>query len=465
MFVATNGDVSFWYSDIGSIPERRPALGHNIDVDVCIVGGGFTGLWTAYYLKKADARLSVAVLEREFAGFGASGRNGGNMTGRFTWSRTKYLKRSTADRLAAMERSLRHSVSEIITVTREEGIDADIVHAGNLAIATNPAQLERIKATYEDALTNRGVQPDQIQLLSAKETDARVSVDGAIGAVHSTYSARVQPAKLVRGIAGAAERAGAVIYEGTAAVEIRDRQVRTSGGPTVRANVIVRATEAYTAQLPGFETAMVPLNSAIIVTQPLPDEIWNRIGWERRETVTDPSHGHNYCQRTRGNRLTIGGRGDPYRYGSRTDVNGQIKQATIDALARDFRRMFPQAANAKIDHAWGGVFGVPRDWCASVGYDRNTGLAWGGGYVGAGIAASNLAGRTLRDLILGCATELTTYPWVNWNADAWEPEPLRWLAIHAMHRLYRLADKVERNSSTTQSRYAKFANWITGRSS
>ena len=210
---------------------------------------------------------------------------------------------------------------------------------------------------------------------------------------------------------------------------------------------------------------MVPLSSAIIVTEPLSDEMWCRIGWQGRETVSDPSWGHNYCQRTRGNRLTIGGWGDPYRYGSGTDAKGEIRQATIDRLIRDFHRMFPQAAGARIDHAWGGVFGVPRDWCASVGFDPAAGFAWGGGYVGAGVAASNLAGRTLRDLILGHATELTTFPWVNWRGPFWEPEPLRWLAIRSMRPLYALADKAERNGSTAQSRYASLATWMTGRSS
>lgn len=215
MFRGVNGDISFWYADIGGVPKLRPKLERDIEVDVCIVGGGFTGLWTAYYLKKARPEIGVAVLEREFAGFGASGRNGGNMTGRFTWSRERYLGRSTPDRLAAMELALRNTVAEVIGVTREEGIDADIVHSGNLTIATNPAQLERIKTIYENALSRRDVPAEEVELLSAYESDARVKLSQAVAAVRSTYSARVQPAKLVRGIAAAAERAGAVIYEGT----------------------------------------------------------------------------------------------------------------------------------------------------------------------------------------------------------------------------------------------------------
>ncbi len=459
--VLTNGKVSFWYSDIGGIPVRRAALDKDIEADVCIVGAGFTGLWTAYYLKRADPSLHIVLVEREFAGFGASGRNGGNLTGLFYWSRKEYLKVSTPDRLAAMERAVRATVDEVVAVAAQEGIDADICHAGNLAVATTPAQCTRIRDRYDDLRKNRGYGADDVALLTPAELQSRVRVEGALGAIFDRNSARVQPAKLARGLADVVERMGVRIYEGTAATAIESGRVSTPLGE-VRAGIIVRATEGYTPQLPGHGREIVPLSSAILVTEPLSDEIWRQIGWSGCETVSENSYTYNYCQRTREGRITLGGRGIPYRFGSRTDVNGQTQEAYVAALLRDLKRLFPQAYSARIEQAWCGVLGVSRDWCATVGLDRQTGSAWAGGYAGAGVAMSNLAARTLRDLVLARDTELVTFPWVNMHNPTWEREPLRWLGIYAAYRLYQVADRHERLGGERPSPLAVLANRLTG---
>ena len=155
---------------------------------------------------------------------------------------------------------------------------------------------------------------------------------------------------------------------------------------------------------------------------------------------------------------------DPWaeRYGSRTDVDGRTQQATIDQLHEILTTLLPQTAKLRIDHAWCGVLGVPRDWCATVGLDPQTRIGWAGGYVGLGVSSSNLAGRTLGDLVLGRDTELTRLPWVNRAVRRWEPEPLRWLGGHAMYRLYRIADRREAAGRRHGSRLAALADRITG---
>ncbi|RAZ78313.1 NAD(P)/FAD-dependent oxidoreductase [Mesorhizobium atlanticum] len=460
MQVKRNGDISFWYADLGGIPAPRPPLPGDIEVDVAIVGAGYTGLWTAYYLKKAKPSLRIVLIEREFAGFGASGRNGGWLSGGFGWSREKYLKTSTRQGVTAMQQAMAGCVDEVIRVATEEGIDADIRRVDNLTVATNPAQLERVR---EECETTRSwdADPERIELLDAETTRARIKIKNVMGGLVIHGQARVQPAKLVQGLAAAVERLGVSIYEKTTATTIAKGKATTDRG-TVRAETIIRATEGFTAGIPGEERTWLALNSAQIVTEPLPEELWRKIGWDGHELLGNAAHAYCYAQRTREGRITMGGRGVPYRYGSRTDVNGQTQQATIDQLHAILTTLLPQTAGSRIDHAWCGVLGVPRDWCTTVGLDPATRIGWAGGYVGLGVSSSNLSGRTLADLVLGQETELTRLPWVNRKVRPWEPEPFRWLGVHSMYQLYRIADQREAAGLGHTSRLAALADSITG---
>jgi glycine/D-amino acid oxidase-like deaminating enzyme len=462
MDVKKNGEVSFWYADIGGVPDQRPPLPGDLEVDVCIVGAGYTGLWTAYYLKEADPGLSIAVVEKEFAGFGASGRNGGWLSGGFSWSREKYLSSGTRAGVIEFERQLRGTVEEIIRVTEAEGIDADIHRTDCLTYACTPAQMQRLREDYDEAVAWE-VPKDRISLIGAEEARHRIQVPGALGALVTHGVARVQPAKLVRGLAEAVERRGVPIYEGTRALSLEQGRVVTDRG-TVRARRIVRATEGFTPGLKGSEREWIPLNSAIVVTEPLPDRLWDEIGWSGAELLADASHTYCYAQRTREGRIAMGGRGVPYRFGSRTDERGRTQPETIEKLKEILYRMLPQTRSLQLDHAWCGVLGVPRDWCTTVGMDPKTGIGWAGGYVGLGVSTSNLSGRTLADLMLARQTDLTALPWVNRKVQRWEPEPFRWLGVHSMYRLYRSADQRETAGGRAQtSRNARLANWITGR--
>ena len=462
MDVGANGEVSFWWKDVGGRPPYRAPLPGPLEVDVCIVGGGFTGLWTAYYLKKSQPALSVAVLEREFAGYGASGRNGGQLAGAMSWNRARYVASSSEAAVVAFERALAGTVGEILRIAAEEGIDADILRTDLLTIARTPSQLQRLEADHRQSL-NIGVMDEPMELISGPQLQARVNIDGALGASVTHGVARIQPAKLVGGLAAAVERLGVPIYERTTVQSLSKGCVRTDRG-RVKAQWIVRATEGYTAALAGYHRTWLPLNSAIIVTEPLPPEVLESIGWRNSEILLESAHVYSYIQKTREDRIAFGGRGVPYRFGSGIDHDGETQAATIVQLRDAMHRIFPQTRATRLDHAWCGVLGTPRDWCAAVGLDAESGIAWAGGYVGDGISTSNLAGRTLADLIAGRQSDLTRLPWVNRQVRSWEVEPLRWLGVHAMYRLYRIADAREAATRMrATSRLASFANGITGR--
>jgi glycine/D-amino acid oxidase-like deaminating enzyme len=458
--VNTIGDVSFWYADIGLPLSRRPALHANTSADVVIIGAGYTGLWTAYYLKKAKPELNVLVIEKEFAGFGASGRNGGWCMGTFSWNHERYAKDSSRQAVLDMVQHLEGTVAEIVAVCKAEGIDADIIPSEEMMVATNKAQLQRMRdyiAHYQDwGAAHR------VRELSVEEVKQRIAVPNVLGAMVVTGMARVQPAKLVRGLAAAVERLGVSIAEDTEVLSYSQGEVITKNA-VVKAPIILRCTEGFTATLPGHKREWLPLNSAQIATVPLPPEVWSKIGWDGHELFGDMNNAYCYCQRTREGRITVGARGVPYRFGSAMDNNGAPDADTIAKLTKVLRTHFPQANDYAIDHAWCGVIGVPRDWCATVGLDTKTGLGWAGGYVGVGVSTSNLAGRTLADLALGRTSDITKLPWVNRRVRKWEIEPLRWLGVHLMYKLLRIADAREERLGIAPSRFAKFGNWLTGR--
>lgn len=453
------GAVSHWYADIGLPVTRRAPLAGSVQADVAIVGAGYTGLWAAYFLKQAAPALSVVVLEKDFAGYGASGRNGGWLSGGFAWNHDTYARDTGPEPVRRMVRAMMGTVDTVIAVAEAEGIDADIRRCDELLVATNPAQRARMQA--EHAHRAAWGEAERLFTLDAAETRARVAIPGALGAMGVRGVARIQPAKLVRGLAQAVERLGVTIHEDTEVTTLAAGRVGSARG-TVQAPIILRCTEGFTATLPGLRRSWLPLNSAQIATEPLPRAVWDRIGWDGHEILGDFDHTYCYCQRTRDGRITVGARGVPYRFGSRIDRDGIPDAETLRRLTAILHRHFPAARDARIDHAWCGVLGVPRDWCATVGLDRDTGLGWAGGYVGTGVSTACLAGQTLADLALGRDTDLTSLPWVNRRVRPWEPEPLRWLGLRAMYRLYAAADRHEARGGPP-SRLAALGNRLTGR--
>ncbi|MEU0527312.1 NAD(P)/FAD-dependent oxidoreductase [Streptomyces niveus] len=463
MSSTTNGGISFWYAQDG-IPAPREPLPGDATADVCVVGGGFTGLWTAYYLKKAVPFLNITVLEAKFCGYGASGRNGGWLYNGIA-GRDAYAIKHGHDAAVRLQQAMNDTVAEVVRVAADETIDADVHQGGVLEVAYTPAQLARLKDFHT---TEIAFGESDRTLHGARETAERVRVTGAVGSTWTPHGARLHPVKLLKGLAAAVEALGVTIHESTPVTEIKPKHAITPYG-TVRAPYVLRCTEGFTAGLKGQRRTWLPMNSSMIATEPLPAAVWDTIGWEGRETLGDMAHAYMYAQRTADDRIALGGRGVPYRYGSRTDNDGRTQPATIAALRDILVRFFPTTAGVRIDHAWSGVLGVPRDWCATVTLDRSTGLGWAGGYVGSGVATTNLAARTLRDLIQqdsgqGGPTDLTTLPWVNHKVRKWEPEPLRWLGVHTLYAAYRTADRQEsRAHTTTTHRLARTANRIAGR--
>lgn len=456
--MTTRGQVSFWYQDIGLPQSRRPKLEGARTADVVIIGAGYSGLWSAYYLKQHDPSLRVIVLEKSFAGFGASGRNGGWLTGGFAWNHTRYAQDAGDAATKGLVRAMGTSVDEIIAVCETHGIDADIRRCDELVVATNPAQWVRLQ---DEIQTRRDWgEEDRVRAISATEARARVRVPSVEGGMIVENCARIQPAKLVRGLADAVERLGVEICENSEVLSIAPGRVMTDAG-IVDAPIVLRCTEGFTATLPGAAREWLPLNSAQIVTEPLSSEIWAQIGWDGHEIFGDFDHTYCYCQRTREGRIAVGARGVPYKFGSQLDTNGEPDRETIRRLITILHRHFPAARSARIDHAWCGVLGVPRDWCATVGLGDD-GIGWAGGYVGVGVSTSNLAGRTLADLALGRDTELSRLPWVNRRVKRWEPEPLRWMGVQGMYRLYAAADRAEA-AGGGPSKLAEWGNWLTGR--
>jgi glycine/D-amino acid oxidase-like deaminating enzyme len=460
---AVNGGISFWYADDG-LPAAREPLGGDASADVVIVGGGYTGLWTAYYLKKAVPFLRITVLEQKFCGYGASGRNGGWLYNGIA-GRDRYAKLHGHEAAVRLQRAMNDTVDEVIRVARDEGIDADVHKGGVLEVARTPAQLARLKEFHAHELSYG--EKDR-ELYDARRTAERIRVADAVGSTWTPHGARVHPVKLVKGLAAAVEALGVTIHELTPVTEIRPKHAVTPYG-TVRAPYVLRCTEGFTANLKGQHRTWLPMNSSMIATEPLTDEQWESVGWDGRETLGDMAHAYMYAQRTADGRIALGGRGVPYRFGSRTDNDGRTQPETIEALRDILVGFFPSLAGVGIAHAWSGVLGVPRDWCATVTLDRSTGLGWAGGYVGSGVATANLAARTLRDLVQidsgqGVRTELTELPWVGHKVRKWEPEPLRWLGVHGLYAAYRAADRREFSTpSTESSRAARVADRIAGR--
>jgi glycine/D-amino acid oxidase-like deaminating enzyme len=439
--------LSLWWDTLPEPVRVRAGLPGDMDVDVAIVGGGYTGLWTARSLALADPHLRVVVLESEVAGYGASGRNGGWCSALFAASRPKLEREHGADAGRRMQIAMQRTVDEVGRAAAEDGIDCHFAKGGTVVAARSPAQMTRAKEEVAEA-RRFGVVEDDLAWLDAGPARERMGAAGVLGATYTPHCAAIHPARLARGLADAVERRGVPVYEQTPVAEVRPRrgghrpEAVTARG-TVRADVVVRAVEAWTSRLPSERRTLAPVYSLMIATEPLDDTFWKEAGLSERETFSDHRHLIIYGQRTADGRIAFGGRGAPYHFGSAVRPGLDRNAAVHDGLRRTLGELFPALRDAAITHRWGGPIGVPRDWHSSVGLDRRTGLAWAGGYVGDGVSTTNLAGRTLADLITGQDSDLVTLPWVGHRWRRWEPEPLRWLGINAGLRGMQLADRSE----------------------
>ena len=436
---------SFWLETAGEELVPRASLRGPAEADVAILGAGFTGLWTAYYLLKQEPSLRVVVLEAEIAGFGASGRNGAWCNAAFPVSPGELARRFGREAARELLLEMRGAVEEVGRVAEAEGIDAQYFRGGQLRVARGPSQLSGIEGTYGSFRT-LGLE-EGLRLLDAEETARHIRITGAEGALYNPHCATIHPARLVRGLARVVERLGGEIFEQTPVTDYA-----TGGNPRlvtalgeVRARTVVLAGEAYLARLRKLRRQVLPIYSLIVLTEPLSERQWEEIGWEGRECVASNRYTVDYLSRTADGRILFGGRGAPYHYGSRIEDEYDRHEPTHEMLRRTAKEWFPALQGARFTHAWGGPLGVPRDWMPTMSYDPASGVATARGYTGQGVATANLSGRTLADLILGRDTAITSLPTVNHEPRPWEPEPLRWLGARYVQRgLMRVDDRAER---------------------
>jgi len=429
---------SLWLDQLAEPLTPRPSLAGDHDCDVAIVGAGFTGLWTAYYLRTLQPQLRVSVIEREIAGFGPSGRNGGWAVGGIAGSAKAFGIAHDRDRRLRALRATFNAVDEIGEVVGREQIDCGYRKSGALTVATSDPQWARLRARAADS----GGAEEDGRLLAATQVEEFVSIPDVRGGWFVPHGARIDPARLVRGLATACERHGVTIFERTAASAIEQGRVRCASG-TVRAPIVLRATESYTTQLRGQRPRYLPLYSLMIATAPLPDEVWATLAWRDGLLIDDSHYLFFYAQRTTDGRIAIGGRGAPYRLTSPIDLRNERNEHVRERLVRTLARAFPAAADAPLTHHWGGPLAVPRDWSMAIAFDRASGIGFAGGYTGHGVAAANMSGRTLADLVLGRDSDLTTMPWVGHKSRGWEPEPIRFLASTAIVHMLGAADRRE----------------------
>lgn len=436
----TGAAPGLWLDTLHAGQSRpRPALDGDTDADVVIVGAGFTGLWTAYYLRQQLPQRRVLLVEAHHVGAGASGRNGGWCTTEMPALLATLVRRHGPMQAMRFYRAARRTLDEIERVLQHEGIAGGWRRDGAWYVARTPAQVDRLRA-WQDLRTALGI--TDLTLWEAAQLRDRIQIAGAMLAGFTPACAAVNPAAIATGLAKVLEQRGVTIVEKTRAVHIRPSEVRTDRG-VVRAPVVLCATEAYTGSLTGHARRVLPVISRALATVPIPPRMWHDIGWVDRATVADSRHQFVYFQRTPDDRLLVGGRGVSYRAGSGTRASRTGDRRVFDRLQTSVGEVFPQFADVAISHRWSGAYGLHRDTAPVVHYDHATGLGHAGGYGGEGIALSNLAGRTLAALISGTASAQTRLFWTDRRVRRWEPEPLRMLGVRAVAALATATDRYE----------------------
>lgn len=436
-----DGVNSYWQESIASSLVDRSSVDSNLDVDIAIVGAGYSGLWTAYYLKQLQPDARIAVIEANQVGFGASGRNGGWCSGFLPMTLSEIERQHGRQQAIEMYQQSFATLDEIEQVITLENINCDYHRGGTIHGATNAVQRNRVIEDVKQ-LHDYGFDDGDSRLLTLEESRTRINISGLLAASYTPHCAVIHPAKLVSALASVVERKGVKIYEHSRVVEISSRTLKMKD-VRVRADVVIRATEGFTSQIRRHRRTLAPLYSYMVATEPLTKLQRDQIGWQNRETYHDARNMIIYVQITSDGRIAFGGRGAPYHFGSRVkpryDHHDEIHQRIISSM----HEVFPFTKDLEITHRWGGPLGVPRNWKPSVNFDPQSGIASLGGYVGDGVAATNLAARTLAHLITGGHHPLTKLAWVNHPSRKWEAEPLRYFGINGLLRLSSSMDKRE----------------------
>lgn len=454
--VTDHAAVSYWLETAADDLTPRPSIDGSVDADVAILGAGLTGLWTAYYLRRRDPSLRIVVVEREIAGFGASGRNGAWCAPDLNISMSRLARLHGEDAARRMQQATYDAVDEVGRATAAEGIDAGFHKGGEIIVARGPQGVPSLEASL-DEYTRFGF-GDRYRLVDGAEVASRIRIAGTVKALVSDDAAVIHPGRLTRGLARLLEREGVRIAEGTPVTSFRPkdasgRAALVTPKGEVRAPVIVLAGEAYLSELPALHRQLVPLWSLIVLTEPVTDAQWAEIGWQGREVVASTRLSIDYLSRTEDGRILFGGRGAPYRFGSPIRREYDRHRPTHERLKGFVREWFPVLRDVRFTHEWGGPLGMPRDWHPTMAFDPATGIATSRGYIGHGVSATNLGGRVLADLIAGTKSPLTELPIVNHVSRNWEVEPFRFIGIrYAQWALGRLDEQTARTGKPPTGR-------------
>jgi glycine/D-amino acid oxidase-like deaminating enzyme len=455
--------ISLWMDQLDEPLLARPALEQDLDIDVAIIGAGYTGLWTAYCLKRQAPELNIAIIEAQTAGFGASGRNGGWLMGNLLGEDRLLADSSPEQRRASYD--LLHSIpDEVKIVIEREGIDCDYRKGGALYCAARYPEQQASLRQYLDKLYKQGLNENDYRWLSPEQLALQIRIAKPYGGIYAPHVATLHPAKLVRGLARAVERMGVRIYENSPVTQWQSGSLRTAQA-SVRSRWVVPAVEGYSVTLAPLGRYQLPVQSLIVATEPLSATTWDEIGLSRGQAFGESSRQVTYGQRTADNRLVFGARGG-YQFAGKLRHDFDLTTSEVELRRYLFGELFPQLKNVQITHGWGGNLGMSRRFKPHMLCDRASGIALSGGYGGEGVGASYLGGRTLADLILERDTELVRQPWVipQGGLDAlraWEPEPCRWLGYNAIIRSFVHEDQTLANPATAPWR-RKLASGIAG---
>ncbi|RCG19764.1 FAD-dependent oxidoreductase [Streptomyces diacarni] len=433
--MSTRKHVVYWHETEPVVPE--PPLRENVDCDVAVVGGGYTGLWAAHFLKEAEPALDIRVVEAEFAGHGASGRADGFVTPTIGKDIQALVKEFGTRRALEASQAVGRSVLEIGRFTRRNKIDAEYEANDYLMVASTQAQLRRLRTDRD--LATRIAGREQPPVLSPADAQEVIGSPAVLGAMR-TGGALVNPFKLARGVARVVKERGVVVHENTPVLRVRPGvrpQVVTPGG-TITADKVIVAANARQFTFQQFRNKTVPLWSYAMVSEPLTTEQLGRIAWEGREGMVEAKTFLTCARFTADNRLLWAGGPAFYFWGRDMRRRRMNDQRAYRALAEEFGRFFPMWRDLKFTYTYGGVMDITRDYAPHFGALPGGNIFYGYGFNGNGIAATHTGGKVLRDLVLGKDSEFSRLLYVDdaqRSARDFPPEPLLYVGARATTRL------------------------------
>jgi glycine/D-amino acid oxidase-like deaminating enzyme len=430
---------SYWMKTRDYTPG--PALEGETQVDVGIVGGGFTGLSTAYHLKKEQPGMRVGLFENEVIGFGASGRNGGfNMT---LFGLTLGITALRFGKTKAKEAHhyMERAVDLLRDLVDELNLDCDYEHPGFLRVATSEKYKKRIQ--HEIELAHK-LGLDGIEWLDKGQTREQVNSPLYIGAWWEPRCGILNPAKLSWSWADVLRDMGVEVYERTPVTEVQRKTgsiLLVTPNGTVQAEKAVLATNAWSHFFPKLKRKQLPVWTHIVISEPLTDDQYRAIGWQNRQGIEDARNLVHYYRLTADNRIVMGGRDVSLSKGF-YDMDQDDNEQTFEDLREDVRELFPPLKDIRFEDAWGGPVSVPLDMAPVIGYMGDERVVYSLGCVGHGVSLTHLNGQTIRDLILERKTELSDVFFVNRRSIPWPPEPFRTIGVKAIVGYMHVEDRI-----------------------